>query len=181
LQYLEKAADMGLREAQYELAQISWRNRRDDPLNDVRALYWWKKAAQQGDENAKVALEEFLVESSPHLWATQAMAHLDDKLKNANPFLSARVELAATFGLTKPEALLINVKHADYGHCLVVDICDSYARSRRRLVAIETEAQRSALNRISRLFSDVDCSFNGLEGNYRQRKYRLKTAFQEVV
>lgn len=180
LQYLEKAADMGLCEAQYELAQISWRNRRDDPLNDVRALYWWKKAAQQGDENARAALEEFLVEPSPHLWATQAMAQLNDKLKNANPFLSARVELAATFGLTKPEALLINVKQADYGHCLVVDICGYYARSKRRLVAIETAAQRSALNRISRLFSDVDCSFSGLEGNYRQRKYRLKTAFQAL-
>jgi len=60
----------------------------------------------------------------------------------------------------------------------VIDICDYYARSKRRLVAIETEEQRSTLNRISRLFSDVDCSFSGLEGNYRQRKYRLKAAFQ---
>ncbi|ASU40003.1 hypothetical protein hmeg3_18035 [Herbaspirillum sp. meg3] len=180
LQYLEKAAGMGLLEAQYEFAQILWRNRRDDRLNDVRALYWWKKAAEQGDENAKAALEDFLVESSPHNWATQAMAHLSDKLKNANPFLSARIKLAATFGLSKPEALLIDIKKADYGHCLVVDICDSYARSKRRLVSIETESQRSTLNRISRLFSDVDCSFSGLEGNYRQRKYRLKTAFQEI-
>src|SRR5450830_951197 len=180
LQYLEKAADMGLLEAQYEFAQISWRNRRDDRLNDVKALYWWKKAAEQGDENAKAALEDFLVESNPHIWATQAMAQLNDKLKNANPFLSARVELAATFGLTKPEALLIDVKNADYGHCLVVDICSSYARSKRRLVSIATAAQRSALNRINRLFSDVDCSFSGLEGNYRQRKYRLTTAFPEI-
>ncbi|EJL94649.1 Sel1 repeat protein [Herbaspirillum sp. CF444] len=180
LQYLEKAADMGLLEAQYAFAQISWRNRRDDQLNDVRALYWWRKAAEQGDENARAALKEFSVEASPHIWATHAMAHLNDKFRNANPFLSARLELAATFGLSKPEALLIDVKNADYGHCLVVDICGYYARSKRRLVSIETEAQRSVLNRISRLFSDVDCSFSGLEGNYRQRKYRLKTAFSEI-
>lgn len=181
LQHLEKAADMGLVDAQYELAQISWRNRRDDSLNDVRALYWWQKAAEQGDENAKAALAEFSAEASPHTWARQAMAHLSDKMRNADPFLSARVELAATFGLTKPEALLIDVKNADYGHCLVVDICDCYARSKRRLVSIATAAQRSALNRINRLFSDVDCGFSGLEGNYRQRKYRLTTAFPEIA
>jgi len=180
LQYLEKAADMGLVKAQSEFARISWRNRRDDSLNDVRALYWWQKAAKQGDEDARAALAEFSVETGAHTWATHAMAHLSDKLRNADPFLSARVELAATFGLTKPEALLIDVKNADYGHCLVIDICGYYARSKRRLVSIETEAQRSALNRIHRLFSDVDCSFSGLEGNYRQRKYRLTTAFPEI-
>jgi TPR repeat protein len=176
-QYLEKAADMGLVEAQCEFAQISWRNRRDDKLNDVRALYWWQKAAQQGDAGARAALEAFSVRPSPNGWAEQAMAGLSDKLRNANPFLSARIELAATFGLTKPEALLIDVKQADYGHCLVVDICDRYARSKRRLVAIETEAQRATLSRINRLFGDVDCGFSGIEGNYRQRQYRLRTAF----
>mgnify|MGYP001095513722 CR=1 FL=1 len=180
LQYLEKAADMGLAKAQYEFAQISWRNRRDDSLNDVRALYWWQKAAKQGDDDSKAALEKFSVEAGLPTWATHAMAHLSDKLKHADPFLSARIELAATFSLTKPEALLIDVKNADYGHCLVIDICDYYARSKRRLVSIETEAQRSTLNRINRLFSDVDCSFGGPEGNYRQRKYRLATALPEI-
>lgn len=179
-QYLEKAADMGLLEAQWEFAQISWRNRRDDPLNDVRALYWWQKAATQGNEKAKVALEAFSARTNPADWAKAAMTQMNEKVRNANPFLSARVELAATFGLTKPEALLLDVKKADYGHCLVVDICDNYARSKRRLVTIENETQRLTLNRIGRLFSDVDCSFNGLEGNYRQRQYRLKTSFPEV-
>lgn len=181
LRYLEKAADMGLVEAQYEFAQISWRNRRDDRLNDVRALYWWQKAAEQGHRSAGDALEAFSVRANPNAWARDAMACLSDKLRNANPFLSARVELAATFGLTRPEALLIDVKNADYGHCLVIDICDYYARSKRRLVVIETDAQRSTLNRIGRLFSDVDCSFSGLEGNYRQRQYRLKMSFPEVA
>lgn len=181
LQYLEKAADMGLVDAQYEFAQISWRNRRDDRLNDVRALYWWQKAAQQGHQLARDALAAFSVRANSNAWARDAMASLSDKLRNANPFLSARVELAATFGLTKPEALLIDVKNADYGHCLVVDICDYYARSKRRLVVIETDEQRSTLNRIGRLFSDVDCGFSGLEGNYRQRQYRLKTSFPGVA
>lgn len=181
LQYLEKAADMGLVEAQYEFAQTSWRNRRDDRMNDVRALYWWQKAAEQEHAEARAALEAFSVQASEQAWASEAMLQLSDKLRNANPFISARVELAAAFGLTKPEALLIDVKNADYGHCLVVDICDYYARSKRRLVSIETEAQRFTLNRVGRLFADVDCSFNGMEGNYRQRQYRLKTAFPELA
>lgn len=85
--------------------------------------------------------------------------------------------MAATFGLTKPEALLIDIKAADYGHCLVVDICAHHARSKRRLIAVQTDAQRATLNRVSRLFGDVDCGFDGLEGNYRQRQYRLRTTF----
>ncbi|EJN09016.1 tetratricopeptide repeat protein [Herbaspirillum sp. YR522] len=180
-QYLEKAADMGLVEAQFEFAQISWRNRRDDRLNDVRAMYWWQKAAGQGHQDAKAALEPFSVQASGHAWAIEAVAQMTDKMRNANPFLCARVELAATFGLSKPEALLIDVKNADYGHCMVIDICDYYARSKRRLVSIDTEAQRSTLNRIGRLFGDVDCSFSGLEGNYRQRQYRLKTSFPGIA
>ncbi|MBP0598610.1 SEL1-like repeat protein [Herbaspirillum sp. LeCh32-8] len=180
-QYLERAADMGLVEAQSEFAHISWRNRRDDALNDVKALYWWQKAAEQGDAPARAALAPFSVRSSQHDWANEALAQLNDKLRNTNPFLSARIELAAAFGLSKPEALLIDVKKADYGHCLVVDICDVYARSKRRLVSIESEAQRSTLNRVCRLFGDVDCSLGGLEGNYRQRQYRLKTSFPEMA
>ncbi|MBB3214231.1 hypothetical protein FHW67_003543 [Herbaspirillum sp. Sphag1AN] len=179
LQYLEKAASLGAVNAQYELAQIYWRKRRDSPLNDINAIYWWKKAAEQHCDNAKNALQAFSARSGQMRWADNALMHLNEKRKSAHPFLSARVELAATFGLTNPEALLIDVKAADYGHCLVIDICRYYARSRRRLVVIDTDEQRATLNRICRLFSDVDCSFSGLEGSYRQRQYRLKSNFPE--
>ena len=180
-QYLEKAAEAGLSEAQCELAQIFWRNRRDDPMHDVKALYWWQQAAAQGERSASEALRPFMAEETAQPWAQQALAQLSDKLRNSNPFLSARIELAATFGLTKPEALLIDIKQADYGHCLVVDICAHHARSKRRLIAVQTEAQRAAINRVSRLFGDVDCGFSGPEGNYRQRQYRLRTAFPDLA
>lgn len=179
-QYLVKAAEAGLVQAQSELAQIYWRNRRDDPHHDVKALFWWQKAATQGEASAQQALQPFLAQQDAQGWAAQAHARLTERLRNSNPFLSARIELAATFGLTKPEALLIDIKQADYGHCLVVDICALYARSKRRLIAIENEQQRATINRISRLFGDVDCGFSGLEGNYRQRQYRLRTAFPEL-
>jgi hypothetical protein len=57
---------------------------------------------------------------------------------NAHPFLAARIELAMLFGLTRPEALLIDLKQADCGHCLMVDIRSQYARSKRRLIMVET-------------------------------------------
>ena len=93
----------------------------------------------------------------------------------------ARLELAILFGLTRPEALLVDLKQADCGHCLVVDIREYYARSKRRLILIETGDERQVLNRIGRLFEDVDCSLSGPEGNYRQRMYRLKTALPQVA
>lgn len=77
------------------------------------------------------------------------------------------------------EALLIDLKQADRGHCLMVDIRSQYARSKRRLIMVENGEQRGALNRIGRLFEDVDCGPSGPEGNYRQRLYRLKTVLPQ--
>jgi hypothetical protein len=57
----------------------------------------------------------------------------------------------------------------------VVDIRASYGRSKRRLVLLRTALQRQTLDRIVRLFDNVDCGPDGPEGNYRQRLYRLKT------
>jgi hypothetical protein len=57
----------------------------------------------------------------------------------------------------------------------VIDIRASYGRSKRRLVMVESAQERQALDRIVRLFGDVDCGPGGPEGNYRQRLYRLRT------
>jgi integrase len=96
------------------------------------------------------------------------------------PLLAARLELALAFGLSRAEALLLDVRNADRGHCLVVDIRASYGRSRRRLVPVETAQERQLLDRIVRLFENVDCGPAGPEGNYRQRLYRLRTLLPET-
>ena len=54
----------------------------------------------------------------------------------------------------------------------MVDIRASYGRSKRRLVLVRTAAERQKLDRIVRLFEQVDAD---MEGNYRQRLYRLKS------
>jgi hypothetical protein len=102
-------------------------------------------------------------------------------LAETHPLLAARLDLAALFNLSRAEALLLDVKAADRGHCLVVDIRASYGRSKRRLVLVETAHERQSLDRIVRQFDGVDCSPSGPEGNYRQRLYRLRTLTGETI
>ena len=169
---LERAADMGHSGAQLECGIHAWRARRGAEDNDVRAVYWLQKAAAQGSAEAQQALERIAPAPPPAGWADPLMPLLTRELLSSQPLLAARIELAALFRLTRAEALLLDVKAADQGHCLVVDIRASYGRSKRRLVLVRTAAERQKLDRIVRLFEQVGAD---VEGNYRQRLYRLKS------
>jgi integrase len=99
----------------------------------------------------------------------------------AHPLLAARLELAVAFGLSRAEALRLDNRSADRGHCLVIDIRASYGRSRRRLISVETAQERQLLDRVALVFENVDCGPGGPEGNYRQRLYRLRSLLPEMV
>lgn len=169
---LERAADMGHSAAQLECGIHAWRARRGAEDNDVRAVYWLQKAAAQGSAEARQALDRIAPPPPPAGWADPLVPLLTRELLSSQPLLAARIELAALFRLTRAEALLLDVKAADQGHCLVVDIRASYGRSKRRLVLVRTAAERQKLDRIVRLFEQVG---GDVEGNYRQRLYRLKS------
>ena len=173
--YLERAADMGHCEAQRECGMYAWRMRRNDEQADVRAAYWLQKAALQGCLRADTALARMVAPARRSDWAAAILASLSREALASQPLLAARMELAELFGLSRAEALLLDVKAADRGHCLVVDIRASYGRSKRRLVLLRTAQERQALDRVLRLFEAVDGGPEGVEGNYRQRLYRLKT------
>jgi TPR repeat protein len=173
--YLERAAEMGHCGAQLECGMYAWRNRRAEEQSDVRAAYWLQKAAAQGCEEAETALARIAATPREAGWIASIVACLTRELLESQPLLAARLELASLFGLSRAEALLLDVKAADQGHCLVVDIRASYGRSKRRLVLLRTARERQALDRIVRLFEKIDSGPDGLEGNYRQRLYRLKT------
>jgi TPR repeat protein len=176
--YLERAAEMGYRDAQLECGNAAWRARRENEGNDVRAVFWLQKAAAQGCAKAAAMLRKIAPRTRG------AWQDLGPVLKGRDlsdyPLLAARLELALAFGLSRAEALLLDVRHADRGHCLVVDIRASYGRSRRRLVPVDTPQERQLLDRIVHLFEDVDCGPGGPEGNYRQRLYRLRTLLPET-
>ena len=173
--FLERAAEMGYRDAQLECGHNAWRARRENENNDVRAVYWLQKAAAQGAREAVELLRKIAPRpvTAPYTETGRLAGHAG--LPGSHPLLGARLELAALFNLTRAEALLLDVATADQGHCLVIDIRASYGRSKRRLVMVETAAERQALDRIVQLFEQVDCGPAGPEGNYRQRLYRLRT------
>ena len=173
--YLERAAEMGYRDAQLECGHNAWRARRENENNDVRAVYWLQKAAAQGAHEALQLLHKIAPRpgTAPYLETGRLAGHAG--LPGSHPLLGARLELAALFNLTRAEALLLDVASADQGHCLVIDIRASYGRSKRRLVMIDTAPERQALDHIVQLFEQVDCGPAGPEGNYRQRLYRLRT------
>jgi TPR repeat protein len=175
--YLERAADMGYRDAQLECGNAAWRARRENENNDVRAVFWLQKAALQGCTKAAAMLRKIAPRSAA-AWTDPDL--LSGRDLSDYPLLAARLELALAFGLSRAEALLLDVRHADRGHCLVVDIRASYGRSRRRLVSVETAQERQLLDRAGRLFESVDCGPGGPEGNYRQRLYRLRTLLPEL-
>ena len=174
--YLERAAEMGYRDAQLECGHNAWRARRENENNDVRAAYWLQKAAAQGCAEALVLLRKIAprLDTPPYVETGKLLAGHEEALQ-AHPLLHARLELAALFSLSRAEALLLDVSAADQGHCLVIDIRASYGRSKRRLVLVETAQERHALDRVARLFEGIDCGPSGPEGNYRQRLYRLRT------
>ncbi|VXC15379.1 SEL1-like repeat protein [Massilia sp. 9I] len=180
--YLERAAEMGYRDAQLECGHNAWRARRENESNDVRAVYWLQKAAAQGSAEAVALLRKIAPRlSTPAYVETGALLAGHEDALASHPLLQARLELAAVFGLSRAEALLLDVPAADHGHCLVIDIRASYGRSKRRLVLVDTAQERHALDRIARLFEGIDCGPSGPEGNYRQRLYRLRTVVGAAV
>ncbi len=173
--YLELAANGGHVRAQVELGTVAWRNRRLDPRSDIKAVYWLLKAAGQGDIEAKQLLNRIVPPVRKAEWANAAKALFTREMANQYPFLAARIELGFWFGLSRAEALLIDLQTADHGHCLEIDIRHEHPRSRRRLIPVITGEQRQAIDRAARVFDTVDGSPVGIEGNYRQRLYRFRS------
>lgn len=176
-QYLERAAEAGHCLAQLELGLEAWRTRRGNKQNEIIATYWLQKAAAQGNVEAHNALRKIVTLATPAPWACVALDQMTEDIIRNHPFLVARVELAAMFGLAFPEAMLLDLNTADHGHCLEVDITAIYGRSTRRIVLIQTLGERQLLTRVRRIFANIDCSENGPEGNYRKRYHFFKKTF----
>lgn len=138
-------------------------------------MYWLLKAAGQGDIEAKQLLNRIVPPIRKAEWANAAKASFTREMGSQYPFLAARIELACWFGLSRAEALLIDLQAADHGHCLEIDIRHEHPRSRRRLIPVITGEQRQAIDRAARVFDTVDGSPVGAEGNYRQRLYRFRS------
>ena len=178
---LERAAELGHRGAQLECGLYAWRHRRQEAGSDVRGVYWLQQAAAQGCEQAQRQLARIAPAPRAAAWGQALLALAPAALHTLamrQPLLAARLTLARAFGLNRAEALLLDVKESDHGHCLVVDIRASYGRSKRRLIALRTAQDRQLLDQVVAQFDRFD---GCLEGNYRQRLYRLKTCLPALA
>lgn len=174
MSHVRKSADGGFGPAQFELGITAWRGRRHDPCKDIEAVYWLAKAAAQGNAEAAELINKIADKPATAGWALQVFQQLQPESLNGFALLKARLELAIEFGLSRAEALLLDISRADCGHCLAIDIRAIHPRSRRRLVMLETNEQRHLLNRVVQLFEGIDGGMTGPEGNYRQRLYRFR-------
>lgn len=175
--YLQQAAEAGECAAQLELGRLRARAARQKGVLDPGAAYWLQKAAAQGDAEAGALLAGVAGHAAAVPWALEAQRQLTHEMRQTHPLLAARVELAALFGLSLPEALLLDVNAADQGHCLLVDVRQLHARCKPRLILVETAQERLALSQIALQFAHFDGSSTGPEGNYRQRCYLAHKLF----
>lgn len=176
----EQAAHMGHCEAQFESGLAAWRNRHRSAAGEgqaeVQAVYWLQKAAMQDCSRAAALLAKIAVPPMPAPWAQAALSRLAIRPMERNSFLGARIELAAIFGLSRAEALLIDLSQADCGVCLRVDLRARYRCGKRRLILLQTGEQRAALTRIAAIACDFEHGDHVSEQvlrNHVLRLYRL--------
>jgi hypothetical protein len=76
---------------------------------------------------------------------------ISNYLQETDPVLAVRLQLAMTMGLTARELVAFDPLFADRGECFVVDLTAWRASYRRRIVLIESDEQRCALQQVKRV------------------------------
>lgn len=100
-----------------------------------------------------------------------------------NELLGARLWLGRTFGLTRHEALTMDVRRAIRNWGLWVDTSGFFTQRRKatpRIVPVTSTDAAAALQQGKRLFETVNASALGPEGNYRSRVYAMRTVFDRL-
>ena len=171
--FLKCAAELGHSEAQLELGTREWRTRHKRIGSDVNATLWLQKATRQGNTEAEALLEKVAPRARESAWAMEILPLLTPQVKKADPFLAVRIELAALVGLSKLEALWLDIHAADQEYCLVVDVVQHARNTKRRLISLSTVEERRLIDKMKQLFHGIEGDENGPEGDYRHRLYRL--------
>ena len=84
--------------------------------------------------------------------------------------LATRLEMALAFGLNAPEMLLFDPQAADHADCVLIDIRSQLPRSKRRIVLVQSAAERALLDQAQRLLSPKAPHPTDVRGSYLQRK-----------
>ena len=178
----DRAADLGLAQAQYRRGANLWRKREkiEEKVRGLQASYWIWQAHQQGVSEAKELLGKIL-ENVPNpknndwfelaAYSEKALTrHVEHKLDGEWILLCHRLIIANQFNLSKAELLLCEVGQLQHEHCVVVDIRHELPKILPRLIQIDTTQQRRSLLAAGKVFASSE---SDLEGNLRQRRYRF--------
>lgn len=155
--HLEAAANAGIPAAQLKLARRLML-RRDSPEAWLRAGEYLVAACNHG--SSRNLAERFLDEIADRApaWPSEvlrAQAHLLPVIREHSPSLAARLNLAATLGLTTREALFVDLDGADCGSFFLADVRKHFVYNPWRLIHVTTQSQREALGDAMELARDV--------------------------
>jgi TPR repeat protein len=178
----DRAADLGHAQAQLRRGANLWRKREkiEEKVRGLQASYWIWQAHQQGVPEATELLGKVLenvASAKSNDWhelatyAEKALNHYAErKLDEEWILLCHRLIIANQFNLSKAELLLCEVGQLQHEHCIVVDIRHELPKILPRLIQIDSTQQRRSLLAAGKAFSSSEPD---LEGNLRQRRYRL--------
>lgn len=178
----DRAADLGHAQAQLRRGANLWRKREkiEEKIRGLQASYWIWQAHQQGVPEAKELLSKVLENASSAksndwyelaTYAEKALNHhAEHKLDGEWILLCHRLIIANQFNLSKAELLLCEMGQLQHEHCIVVDIRHELPKILPRLIQIDSTQQRRSLLAAGKAFSSSEPD---LEGNLRQRRYRL--------
>lgn len=147
-------------------------------LQRAMELLW--PPAKSGNTTARALLEGLVlpVAGNPEV-ARSAIVLVSGR----NPLLASRLSLARAFGLTRHEALTVDVRRAVRVWGLWVDASGFFTQRRKatpRAVPITSPGAEQALQEAKATFATVDAGTLGPEGNYRTRVYAMRAAFEQL-
>jgi TPR repeat protein len=176
---LEKAAHVGNRQAQTKLGALMLKSS-GGLAETEQAISWLHKAATEGDDHALELL------SSLHLplrgSAAEARSAIEE-VRRDYPWLALRMQLSRDFGLTKLEALCVDVADGLRPWGLVVGKNPFIVQSRLsapRAIPALTVAALDNLRRTAMLLADSGGDGYALEGNARRRSLLQRRAFERL-
>jgi TPR repeat protein len=176
--FLEKAAGCGLVLAQRQLGLRLLKTAA--AVEDTeRGIEWLMRASDAGDGEAKRVLQGLVLPVSGAARDAESALVL---IRRIDPALAARAQVARCFGLTKLEALSLDVRSAarPWGLALGRNPFVSQRRlSAPRCVPAANDLARACLRSLTHdpLLSPLDASF---EGDYRARSARQRRVFARL-
>mgnify|MGYP003825403069 CR=1 FL=1 len=174
---LEKAALGGQVEAQRKLGALMLRAA-DSLADSEQGIQWLHQAAAADDAHARRLMKSLVLplEGSD----TDAAAAIE-LIRQDDPWLAVRLQLARHFGLTKLEALCVDPADGMRPWGLVVGknpFISQIRLSAARAIPALSDAALDALKRAASFFGQASRDAMSFEGDLRRRSLRQRRAFE---